>query len=250
MSAQLPAYTDRNRADSFGAAAGSYDRFRPRYPEALITALIPRRPVRVLDVGAGTGIAAAQLRHAGADVIAVEPDARMAEIARHKGIEVEQGTFEDWDPAGRQFDLVVFAQSFHWVEPRGALHKVATIVPEGGRLALLSNRIVPTTPTPEELGQAYAGAVDASQQPPDNSMHHPSFEAMVTDCGFTVQWLKAKEQLHYSSEDWLNLVFTYSNILTMDAGAREQLRTRLETRIGDRGVDARNDAVAAICTPR
>lgn len=250
MPAQRPAYTNRARAESFGVAADSYDQFRPRYPEALITALVPKRHISVLDVGAGTGIASEQLRQAGADVVAVEPDSRMAQIARGKGIAVEQATFEDWDPAGRDFDLVVFAQSFHWVEPRGALRKIATVLRHGGRLALLSNRIVPTAPTPQELRQAYAGAVDASQQPPDNSMHHPSFESMLTDCGFALQWLKADEQRHYSRADWLNLVFTYSNILTLDTAARDELRTRLETRIGDDGVHACNAAAAAICTPR
>lgn len=249
MSAQQPAYSDRARAESFGSAAESYDRHRPRYPELLVTALVPKKHTVVLDVGAGTGIASEQLRQAGADVTAIEPNPQMAQIARAKGIEVEQSTFEDWDPAGRAFDVVVFAQSFHWVEPRGALRKVASILRPGGRLALLSNRIVPTTPTPEELGQAYAGAMDASQQPPDNSMHHPDFAALVTECGFDLRWLTAEEPRHYSSEDWLNLVFTYSNILTLDAVVREQFRAQLAMRTGDRGVDACNQAVAAICTP-
>ncbi|MCW2686159.1 MAG: methylase involved in ubiquinone/menaquinone biosynthesis [Mycobacterium sp.] len=71
-------------------------------------------------MGAGTGIASAQLLEAGAHVLVVEPDPRMARIAADKGIRVEVATFEEWQPAGRSFDLVVFAQSFHWVRPRVA----------------------------------------------------------------------------------------------------------------------------------
>jgi 2-polyprenyl-3-methyl-5-hydroxy-6-metoxy-1,4-benzoquinol methylase len=87
----------------------------------------------VLDVGAGTGIASIQLAKAGAQVLAVEPDARMAAVARGKGVHLEESTFEDWQPDGRTFDLVVFAQSFHWVEPCAALEKVSQILAAGGR---------------------------------------------------------------------------------------------------------------------
>lgn len=107
MSASQPAHTDRRRAESFGATADMYDRCRPRYPQALVTDVVAGAGVRVLDVGAGTGIASAQLQQAGADVLAVEPDERMADVAAAKGIRVERATFEDWQPAGRQFDLVV-----------------------------------------------------------------------------------------------------------------------------------------------
>ena len=41
----------------------------------------------------------------------------MAAIAKEKGIPIEIGTFESWDPAERRFDLVVFGSSFHWVNP-------------------------------------------------------------------------------------------------------------------------------------
>src|SRR5262245_19882747 len=116
-----PAHTDRRRAESFGMAAEEYDRHRPRYPRPLIADLVTSAGMRVLDVGAGTGIAATQLTETGADVLAVEPDARMGRVAAAKGIRVEQATFEEWRPADRTFDLVVFAQSFHWVDTRPAL---------------------------------------------------------------------------------------------------------------------------------
>jgi 2-polyprenyl-3-methyl-5-hydroxy-6-metoxy-1,4-benzoquinol methylase len=113
--------------------------------------------VRALDVGAGTGIASAQMMEAGADVLAVEPDPRMARVAADNGIPVEQATFEDWQPSGRSFDLVVFAQSIHWVQPQLALDKIASILRPGGRLALLSNRITPVSPPRHAGSTATAG---------------------------------------------------------------------------------------------
>src|SRR5690349_25138762 len=125
-------HADRTRAESFGAASDEYDRYRPRYPEALIAELDPRG-VTTLDVGAGTGISSVQLMQAGATVLAVEPDPRMASIADGQGGSTDITTFEDWQPAARTVDVVVFAQSFHWVQPRPALATVRSILNAGGR---------------------------------------------------------------------------------------------------------------------
>jgi SAM-dependent methyltransferase len=144
-----PAHADRRRAEAFGLAADDYHRYRPRYPRSLILGLIDSSHLRALDVG-GTGIASAQLIEAGAEVLAVEPDSRMARVAAENGIHIEETTFEDWQPVGRSFDLVVFAQSFHWVPPQRALEKTALILRPGGRLALLSNRLTPVSPTRQD----------------------------------------------------------------------------------------------------
>jgi SAM-dependent methyltransferase len=250
MPERSPAHTDRRRAGAFGSAADEYDRYRPRYPQALLADLVGRNGAWALDVGAGTGIASAQLMEAGAQVLAVEPDPRMARVAAGKDIPVEVATFEEWRPAGRSFDLVVFAQSFHWVQPRLALEKVATVLSPGGRLALLSNRITPIVPTREDLDEAYAGYLDRTKRPAIDAAHDDELIAMVEECGFTVERRGVVERLHYATDGWLNMVFTYSNILTLDAADRVELRSRLARRIGAAGVDARNDAVAVVCTLR
>ncbi|HEX4557997.1 MAG TPA: class I SAM-dependent methyltransferase [Mycobacterium sp.] len=247
MPQHSPAHTDRRRAESFGAAAVEYDRHRPRYPLPLIAGLVTRRGTRALDVGAGTGIAATQLADAGADVLAIEPDERMARVAAAKGIRVELSTFEEWQPAGRDFDLVVFAQSFHWVEPRAALQKVATILCPGGRLALLANRILPTAPTQQELDEINADYLDVTARSVVNA--EDEVAVMIGECGFSVERRRCVEKLHYTTEDYLNLVSTYSNRLVLDASALAELRSRLARRIGTAGVDAQNNALAVVCTP-
>jgi SAM-dependent methyltransferase len=180
----------------------------------------------------------------------VEPDARMAEVAARKGINIEQATFEEWQPAGRSFDLVVFAQSFHWLQPRPALEKVRAILGPGGRLALLSNRLTPISPTRQALDDAYAGYLDTAQRPAIDAVHDDRLPAIVEHHGFTIDRRHVTERLHYATNDWVNMVFTYSNVLTLDPKPRAELRSRLTKRIGVDGVDAQNDAVAVICTPR
>lgn len=138
------AFRFRQVAESFGIDAARYDRTRPRYPAALIDRLIAAVPgPDLLDVGIGTGIAARQLRAAGGRVTGVEPDPRMAAFARTGGFEVDGATFEEWEPAGRDFDGVVAGQTWHWVDPVAGAIKAASVLRPGGRLALFWNAAQP-----------------------------------------------------------------------------------------------------------
>src|SRR5207244_4295329 len=127
----------RHIAESFGADPERYDRARPRYPQALVERIVAASPGRnVVDVGCGTGIASRRFQAAGCTVLGVEPDVRMADWARRRGLEVEVSTFEDWDPAGRTFDAVVAGMTWHWVDPVAGVVKAAQALRPGGRLAL------------------------------------------------------------------------------------------------------------------
>src|SRR4029077_6484020 len=127
-------------AESFGVDAERYDRTRPPYPAALVDRIIAVSPgPDVLDVGCGTGIEARQFRAAGCRVLGVDPDARMADLARQSGVEVEVAAFEDWNPAGRAFDAVIAGQAWHWVDPVAGAVKAAQALHPGGRLAVFWN---------------------------------------------------------------------------------------------------------------
>lgn len=145
----------RQVAESFGTDPDRYDRARPRYPDALVDQVVAASPgPGVLDVGCGTGIAARQFHAAGCTVLGVEPDARMADFARRSGVEVEVATFEDWDPAGREFDAVVAGQAWHWVDPVAGAAMAARILRPGGRLAVFAHVFEP----PSEVADAFATA--------------------------------------------------------------------------------------------
>lgn len=136
----------RETAESFGTDAERYDRTRPRYPDALVGRIVAGIPgPDVLDVGCGTGIAARQFQAAGCGVLGVEPDARMAEVARRSGVEAEVATFEAWNPAGRRFDAVVAGTAWHWVDPLAGAVKAGRVLRPGGLLAPFWH--VPQLPT-------------------------------------------------------------------------------------------------------
>ncbi len=126
---------------SFGAAAAAYDAHRPGYPpEALRWALGPR-PLRVVDLGAGTGIMTRVLLALGHDVLPVEPDERMrAQLAAATpGAQPLAGTAESIPLPDACVDAVVCAQSYHWFDRERAHPELARVLRPGGILAPLWN---------------------------------------------------------------------------------------------------------------
>jgi SAM-dependent methyltransferase len=146
---------DRVLAESFGADAEQYDRARPGYPNALVDDLLASGAHDVLDIGCGTGIAGRLFLARGCQVLGVEPDARMAEVARDLGLTVEVARFEDWDPAGRTFDLLISGQAWHWVEPVAGLTTVMRVLRSGGLFAPFWNSLTHAPDVRAALEAAY-----------------------------------------------------------------------------------------------
>ncbi|MEV8126726.1 class I SAM-dependent methyltransferase [Streptomyces sp. NPDC085944] len=134
------------RAHSFNAAAAQYAANRPSYPPALFDALeeLTGRPIegaRVVDVGAGTGLATARLSERGADVIAVEPGAGMTTEFRRTlpGVPVVRGNGNALPLVGHSADLLTYAQAWHWTDPALAVPEALRVLRPGGALALWWN---------------------------------------------------------------------------------------------------------------
>ena len=140
------ASADRDRrACSFGVAAGQYAQHRAGYAEAAIRwCLAPvsdARPVRVVDLGAGTGILTGALARLGADVVAVEPDqAMLAELRRQlPGARAVAGSAEALPLPDQSADAVLCGQAMHWFDLDRALPEIARVLAPGGVLAGLWN---------------------------------------------------------------------------------------------------------------
>jgi len=247
MPPRLNLFTNRQRANSFGGAAHNYDAYRPRYPDQLIDDVLAPDARSVLEAGAGTGIASMQMIERGAELLAVEPDARMAAVAQAKGIPVEIATFEQWDPAGRTFDRAVFAASFHWVDPAVALPKIRGVLDGGGKLALIWNRLRPTNPTRAEFESIYRDYMDIETHRGDGNPNE--IADRLAAAGFAVTQRRYPHDLHYSAQQWIDIAFTFSPQLLLAADKAAELRARLADRIGAAGVSVGGDAVAILATP-
>jgi SAM-dependent methyltransferase len=132
----------------FGSVAAAYTAARPEYPDRVYEVLRERCGLgpssRILEIGAGTGLATMRLAASGATIVAVEPDDALAgqlraRLGSVRGVEVVIAAFEDVDLASSSFDLVAVATAFHWLDPERSLPKIAAALRPGGWLALWWN---------------------------------------------------------------------------------------------------------------
>ncbi|HTZ86023.1 MAG TPA: class I SAM-dependent methyltransferase [Solirubrobacteraceae bacterium] len=213
-------FEQRSRAESFGAVAELYHRVRPSYPAALIDALLVGAPTvrpRALDVGCGTGIVAGLLAARGCDMLGVEVDERMAQVARANGIAVEVAPFERWQPEGRSFQLACCGQAWHWIDPVLGAQRAAAALAPGGLLGLFWNFGAPPPAVAELFDPIYAryaprleeysvllGSNDARAQTALAGIAAAeAFESAETR---TFAWHKT-----HTREQWLDLLQTHSD---------------------------------------
>ncbi len=214
-----PSHAYRQVAEGFGADAGRYDRARPSYPLDLVDRIIAGSPGRdVLDVGCGTGISSRLFQAAGCTVLGIDPDSRMAELARRGGAAAEVAKFEDWDPAGRLFDAVIAAQAWHWVDPVTGAARAAAALRPGGRLAVFWNAFEPPAALREAFAEVYRRVLPDS--PFGAFWARPALDAYRSGCeraadgmrqaggfGDAEEWLSRWER-PYTRDEWLDLVPT------------------------------------------
>ena len=144
----------------FVGEGGAYDSVRPAYPDEAVAALIDaaRRargasetgrggPLRAADIGAGTGKMSELLARAGFLVDAVEPsEAMRAQASSVDGVTWHDGLAEETGLTNDLYDIVVFAQSWHWVDEARAGLEAARILAPGGALAIVWNQMAVSIP--------------------------------------------------------------------------------------------------------
>ncbi|MEU4215246.1 class I SAM-dependent methyltransferase [Actinoplanes sp. NPDC026623] len=126
---------------SFGSEARLYDSIRPTYPVGAIAAALGTEALRVLDLGAGTGLLTGALVAAGHDVVGVEPDEQMRAVAaeRWPATRFLAGSAEDIPLPDGCVDAVVVGQAYHWFTPENALPEIHRVLRDGGVFAPMWN---------------------------------------------------------------------------------------------------------------
>lgn len=124
---------------SFGTVAEDYDGLRPQPPQQAVDWLVPPGCEVAVDVGAGTGLFTRALVDKAAQVIAVEPDARMRKVltARSPGVRVVEGRGESIPLLDASADAVFVSSAWHWMDDERAVPEIGRVLRDGGRFGLI-----------------------------------------------------------------------------------------------------------------
>lgn len=165
----------------FVGEGGAYDSVRPAYPDEAVAALVDaaRRargadasgrggPLRAADIGAGTGKMSELLARAGFLVDAVEPsEAMRAQASSIEGVTWHDGVAEQTGLPNDLYDIVVFAQSWHWVDSERAGLEAERILAPGGALGIVWNQMDVSIPWVHRLTRIMrSGDVHRPDKPP------------------------------------------------------------------------------------
>jgi SAM-dependent methyltransferase len=234
------------QGDVFGAAADEYDAIRPGYPPALVADLLAEAgPGPVLEVGAGTGKATTAFAAYGIELLALEPDPRMAavlasKVADLKNVAVVVDRFETWPP-DRGHGLLYSAQAWHWLDPDRRNDLAWAALAPGGLLALFWNGFLLADPALHAaLREADRGVFPGGE----HTAHAWSIEGFpVKEVPFAEEW----EQLGLHDDERFTEArgrhYRWTRIYSADEYARYLATTSLYLLLEP---DALADALAAV----
>jgi SAM-dependent methyltransferase len=233
---------DEARRTSFDAHAELYDAVRPSYPDALAEAVLARAGTRVLELGAGTGKATLVFARRGATITALEPGGNLAALLRRNAaglaVTVEELRFEAW-PVEPRFDVVLAAQSIHWMDPATRYPRAAAALVPGGVLAIVRNeKAALAADLRDELDAAYARWLPPPDGPPldlERLIADQVAEIDASGCFDPVDVARFPWTETYPTARYLELLATYSDHAVLPPARREPLFAAIAAALDRRG---------------
>lgn len=224
---------------TFNEVAELYDQARNRYPEELFDELFRltgcSSASHVLEIGAGTGIATLPLAERGCRITAIELGADMARVARNKlvsfdRVDIQAAAFEEWEPpAGAQYDLVLAATAFHWLDPAVRFSKTYSLLRPGGHLAIIRYHHVAGGDQDffervQDCYERYKPRATDKFRLPDIAELQPDTADLEASGLFEKPVIRSYvTEETYSREPYIDLLSTYSDHRIMPEHDREQL---------------------------
>ena len=211
---------------SFGAIAEDYDRLRPGPPEAAVDWLVPAGGQVAVDLGAGTGLLTRALARKIPQVVAVEPDPRMAAVLQARsaevhGIRVARGRGEDIPLPDASADGVFASSAWHWLDPERAPREIARVLRDGGRLGVIWTTRDRSTDWVREVEAVRDNVVQQAEEVADawaRQRREVALHGQLFGSGQAALFPFTRQM---TTEDFIGMLATYSGPLTASRPDRE-----------------------------
>jgi SAM-dependent methyltransferase len=193
--------------------------------------MVPAHAETVVDLGAGTGLLARALAGKAAQVVAVEPDARMRVVLadRSPGIRVLAGTGEAIPLPEASVDGVFVSSAWHWMDPDLAIPEIARVLRDGGRFGVL------WTMRDHEAGWLRDLGRPAAVRPARDDARGMRHEIRLPTGGVFGNIVTASFRftLTMSIDDFVDLHGTYSQVITATPDERSAELARVRGALSD-----------------
>jgi SAM-dependent methyltransferase len=239
----------RRLRTSFEEVPQLYDRARPSYPSQVFQDLaeLARLPeaARIVEIGCGTGQATIPLAERGYRVTCVELGEQLSAFARRRlspfpNIEIVNSGFETWQPSQADYDAVVAFTAFHWIDPGLRYPKAASVLRDGGSLAVVATHHVLLDDGDRFFADvqedyiAFTDESDESPPPHPDRVDDLTAEIDASGCFRNVAARRYVWDLIYTADEYVALLDTYSGHRALVDETRRQLYERIHSRIESR----------------
>lgn len=223
---------------SFDQVAAIYDKARPNYREEMILDLIESTHIetnnRILEIGIGTGQLTTFLAQKNFRIFALEMGRNLAQIAKNKlsgfsEVRIEVGDFDTYNFEPESFDLAIAATSFHWLDPSTRMARISNVLRRNGMIAIVDTHHVRGGTEQffidsQECYEIYdANTVDEYRLPTASEIKLRRWESEASGLFETVFSKTYEWELDYGALKYLELLKTYSDVLSMEKRNREGL---------------------------
>lgn len=242
---------------SFDVFAETYHSVRPGYPAQLyadIKELCGLDSVsRLLEIGAGSGIATVELAKLGSKIVAIEPGSHLAAIARKQteglqNVEILEGTFESFESSDR-FDAILAFTAYHWIGEGIKHRKVLGLLDDAGSLVLVWNSFFLSDSAvtagvnkaySECLPDAYPSELSVAEVNEGvlAKLHRREQEVVQNSLLYTVALRKYYTAYNYNAETYSKLLNTFPKVVEVPEEQRKKFFARISEIVDRHGTIA------------
>lgn len=214
-------------SELFRGSARYYAKHAVPYPEDLFRSLLRVCRLsdvsRALDLGAGTGQIGIPLARSIATVLSVDPSAEMVQEGRRiadelkvKNIEFLVSRSEDLSDSASLFDIATIAGSFHWMDRRTVLAKLAQLLKPEGCVAIIYRMLDCSEPGDwysamlSDIKEFWGGSFPAGTGAVRPVLTVPNREIMRASDFSEITQLRHYYEHHFNIDDLLGYVLSTS----------------------------------------